>query len=95
MTAVNRYGETLCDCCALPTYSCGRTAEAHIRTEKATERSRLLTLPNVTPARHDGRCADCGEPFEPGTPINRDPDALPGDPQWRSLECCPLVGVGA
>lgn len=73
--------EPRCECCDLPTNACGKDAEqAQIR-ELAEHRRRLLSTYGWFPAAHSGKCAECGDPFQPDTPIIRHPDG------WRTA-CC-------
>jgi hypothetical protein len=84
--------ERRCGCCDLPTYSCGLAAERRLRLEREAERRRLLSLPGIHPAKRPGRCSDCGDQFQPGFAVMRDPQAASGGPRLRCVECCPIPG---
>lgn len=60
---------TRCDCCDLPLESCGKQAEARALAAERALNLRLLALRAWFPATYGGACGQCGERFEPGTPI--------------------------
>lgn len=84
MTA-QTHTEVRCDCCDLPVYSCGLSADQRRRAEENAQRQRVLTTRGVVESRHPGRCSECGATFEPGEPIQRDPDGG----GWRASCCIP------
>lgn len=59
-----------CDCCDLPVESCGKAAEQHERRQQSAQRV-LLLHSGWVPAQWAGSCGQCGERFEPLTPIRR------------------------
>lgn len=77
-----------CDCCDLPTYSCGKAVEDRQRHDLAAERARLLAHPAWFAAVYPGTCEQCGERFEAGTPIRMVPHS-----GWRA-QCCAEVTTG-
>jgi hypothetical protein len=68
--------EDRCECCDLPTYSCGRALERQARRARAGY---------GRPARYAGRCGGCGERFDEGDLIMPGPG--PGEP-WQAVACC-------
>jgi hypothetical protein len=53
-----------CECCDLPTSSCGKAAEQRQRAEQQAERARIRALPGVFMALYAGTCGGCGERYE-------------------------------
>lgn len=70
-----------CDCCDLPSYSCGKSREAEQRREQQRHRAQLLERGWIS-AQFPGSCEHCREPFRSGVLIR--PVANSG---WRA-ECC-------
>ena len=60
---------TRCECCDLPTESCGRAAEARLALEEGARQANLLRNPPWFTATYAGHCGNCAEHFESGYPI--------------------------
>lgn len=76
----NGYGATRCECCDLPSESCGRALEQQERVESARHRGSLVRA-GWFPAQYAGACGTCGEWFKEGSLIHAGPGA------WEA-ECC-------
>ncbi|MGH7687802.1 MAG: hypothetical protein ACREN2_13445 [Candidatus Dormibacteria bacterium] len=73
--------EQRCECCDLPTYSCGKAKEAAQRHAQDAER-RALVRAGWIPAHYRGFCVRCGQPFNADALIR-----YAGNGSWRA-ECC-------
>ncbi|MGH4011555.1 MAG: hypothetical protein ACRDTH_25885 [Pseudonocardiaceae bacterium] len=60
--------EARCECCDLPAYSCGKTADHKQRQQNAADRELLLSR-GWREASFVGHCARCGEAFPIGDVI--------------------------
>lgn len=63
----------LCECCDLPTESCGKNAEVAQADAVRAARLRALAEPGTVAANFPGTCA-CGDRYPTGTPIRYHPD---------------------
>ena len=76
--------EERCECCDLPSYSCGRAAQQAARSADRAERAAALAAPGTFPAQFAGPCPGCGERLSEGDPIRRDP----ARDRWAGALCC-------
>lgn len=72
--------ETRCECCDLPSYSCGKTAEQQQHQELAAHRAQLVKA-GWFPAQWPGTCGRCDRVFPAQALIIRD------DAGWRAEYC--------
>lgn len=64
--------EDRCECCDLPSYSCGKTKEKQLIREDKQLRGRLLRSGHGWfTSSWGGKCIQCREWFPPGTPLRR------------------------
>lgn len=78
-------GEARCECCDLPTSSCGRVVEQQQRAEAVTRRQALIDTRRWFPSSYRGQCADCGDWFAAGDLIT--PQLVDGERRWVA-QCC-------
>jgi len=75
--------ETLCTCCELPLYSCGKALEERRRRDLKAQIERALDEPGVVPAKHMIRsCPGCRAQVPMGHPIRKSRDG------WVGALCC-------
>ena len=72
-----------CECCDLPSYSCGKAKETELRRQWRINREQLEAR-GWFPANYPGTCVGCGGWFKPGTLIRMSMAPPAG---WRA-ECC-------